>query len=568
MNTKQPSVWRQLVVIGKPYWVSSEKWQAFGLLGLLLLLLAGVNALNVILNFANGAIMNALAARDMPLFTAKVWLLLEVFVVGVFIVVFYKWVRDKLGLTWRRWLTKSILEKYFASRNYYRINNDASIDNPDERIAQDIDGFVKGALSLFLSLLDSVITLCAFITILYTISKVLVAIAIGWAIVFTLITIWVGKRLVKLNFDQSRKEADFRYNLIHVRKNAESIAFYGGEKQESARVRDRFASALLNFNLLIGWTRNLQFLVKGSDYFTVAIPFIVIGPLYFQRVVELGTISQASMAFGQVLAALTIVVSEFATVSQFAAYVKRLATFTEALDPNPCKGDGKSGGSNSNIATVITEGQIALRDVTLLTPDRQRILVEHLTVAVEENLLVMGRSGRGKSSLLRAIAGLWRAGSGTIERPEIDKVFFLPQRPYMTLGTLREQLLYPFAKTDVSDAQLEEILRTVNLPDLIKHSGGLDVELNWADALSLGEQQRVAFARLLVSRPKFAILDEATSALDAENEAHLYETLTKIGTKFISVGHRPSLRKYHHSVLELTDETGWRVTPVSQFETN
>lgn len=562
MNTKSPSVWRQLVVIGKPYWVSSEKWQAFGLLGLLLLLLAGVNALNVILNFANGAIMNALAARNMPLFTAKVWLLLEVFVVGVFIVVFYKWVRDKLGLTWRRWLTNSILTKYFASRNYYRINNDASIDNPDERIAQDIDGFVKGALSLFLSLLDSVITLCAFITILYTISKVLVAIAIGWAVVFTLITIWVGKRLVKLNFDQSRKEADFRYNLIHVRKNAESIAFYGGEKQESSRIRDRLASALLNFNLLIGWTRNLQFLVKGSDYFTVAIPFIVIGPLYFAKQVELGTISQASMAFGQVLAALTIVVSEFATVSQFAAYVKRLASFTEALEPST------SSPGESNITTLTTEGHIALRDVTLQTPDRQRILIEHLDVSVDQNLLVMGRSGRGKSSLLRAIAGLWTAGSGTIERPDIDQIFFLPQRPYMTLGTLRAQLLYPFVDSAVSDAQLEEILRTVNLPDLIKHSGGLEAELNWADALSLGEQQRVAFARLLVSRPKFAILDEATSALDAENEAHLYETLAKIGTKFISVGHRPSLRKYHHSVLELTDETGWRITPSSQLETN
>lgn len=557
-------MWRQLVVIGKPYWVSSEKWQAFGLLGLLLLLLAGVNALNVILNFANGAIMNALAARNMPLFTAKVWLLLEVFVVGVFIVVFYKWVRDKLGLTWRRWLTKNILEKYFASRNYYRINNDVTIDNPDERIAQDIDGFVKGALSLFLSLLDSVITLCAFITILYGISKLLVAIAIGWAVVFTLVTIWVGKRLVKLNFDQSRKEADFRYNLIHVRKNAESIAFYGGEKQESMRVQDRLASALLNFNLLIGWTRNLQFLVKGSDYFTVAIPFIVIGPLYFAKQVELGTISQASMAFGQVLAALTIVVSEFATVSQFAAYVKRLASFTEALEPS----DATTGGST--ITTLATSDHIALRDVTLLTPDRQRILVEHLDIAVDENLLVMGRSGRGKSSLLRAIAGLWTAGSGTIERPNIDQIFFLPQRPFMTLGTLREQLLYPFADANstVSDAQLEEILRTVNLPDLIRHSGGLNAELNWADALSLGEQQRVAFARLLVSRPKFAILDEATSALDAENEAHLYETLAKIGTKFISVGHRPSLRKYHHSVLELTDETGWRVTPVSEFETN
>jgi len=554
MQTKQTSVWRQLVVIGKPYWVSSEKWQAFGLLGLLLLLLAGVNALNVILNFANGAIMNALAARNMPLFTAKVWLLLEVFVVGVFIVVFYKWVRDKLGLTWRRWLTKSILERYFASRNYYHINNNAAIDNPDERIAQDIDGFVKGALSLFLSFLDSVITLCAFITILYGISKLLVVIAIGWAVVFTLITIWVGKRLVKLNFDQSRREADFRYNLIHVRKNAESIAFYGGEPQESARVRDRLASALLNFNLLIGWTRNLQFLVKGSDYFTVAIPFIVIGPLYFAHQVELGTISQASMAFGQVLAALTIVVSEFATVSQFAAYVKRLASFTEALEPQALAP------GEDNITTR-TSDHIALHDVTLKTPDRQRILVEHLDVTVDQNLLVMGRSGRGKSSLLRAIAGLWTAGSGTIERPAIDKVFFLPQRPYMMLGTLRAQLLYPFADSTVSDEQLEEILHTVNLPDLIKHSGGLDAELNWADALSLGEQQRVAFARLLVSRPKFAILDEATSALDAENEAHLYETLAKIGTRFISVGHRPSLRKYHQSVLELTDETGWRVTP-------
>lgn len=557
------SLWRQFVSIGKPYWVSEKKWEALGWLGLLLLLLVAVNMLNVGLSYVNSGIMNALAKKDSAQFATEVWKLLGMFFVGTFIVVFYRYVKDKLGMTWRRWLTNSLLNRYFKNRNYYHVNHDKNIDNPDERLAVDVDGFVKGALGLLLSLLDAVITLCAFIFILYTISKLLVGIAILWAAVFTVITVFVGRRLVKLNADQFRREGDFRYNLIHVRKNAESIAFYGGEARESDQVKARFLDALSNFNFLIGWTRNLQFIVKGADYFTIAIPYLIIGPMFFRGDVELGTITQASMAFGQVLAALTIVVSEFNTVSQFTAYAKRLASFSEALDAD------RQAGPEAEVIRSVTAPRLALDNVTLKTPEGERVLIEGLSFTVDSDggTLMMGPSGRGKSSLLRAVAGLWNAGSGTITRPETDEMFFVPQRPYMNLGSLREQLLYP--STDlgsVDDAHLASVLELVNLPDLIANSGGLDTVMNWADALSLGEQQRIGFARIFLAQPKFAVLDEATSALDAENEAHLYRKLTEMGITFISVGHRPSLKRYHKQVVELTGETGWKVFPSPDFE--
>ena len=278
--------------------------------------------------------------------------------------------------------------------------------------------------------------LVSFIGILWSKSIPLVGVVLGYSLVGTAITVLVGRRLVRLNFNQLRYEADFRYSLVRVRDNAESIAFYQGERPELARISDRFRGVLKNFNLLIGWQRNLSFFTTAYSYLPVVLPYLVLFPLYFGGQIEYGDMVQANFAFTQVYAALSLIVSQIEQITNFAAGVERLSTFADAIAPDPAKVPG--------IASREAD-RFAADHMTLLTPDRSRTLITDLTVELggRDNLAIVGPSGVGKSSLLRAIAGLWTQGAGVVERPPLSEIFFLPQKPYMLLGSLRDQLLYP-----------------------------------------------------------------------------------------------------------------------------
>jgi vitamin B12/bleomycin/antimicrobial peptide transport system ATP-binding/permease protein len=532
--------------------------RAWSLLAIVLLLSFCVTGINVAFSYIGNYFTNALVEKNQNLAYLFVAVYFCGFLLGIPIVAFYNYVQNYLGMRWREWMTGEFLNNYFKNRNYYEIETNSQIDNPDQRIMEDVRSFTRTSLAFLLIILGSLMDLFSFTGILWSKSLLLVTVVLGYSLVGTLLTVLIGRRLVRLNFNQLRYEADFRYSLVHVRDNAESIAFYQGEKPENAHIAGRFRDVLRNFGLLIGWQRNLSFFTTAHGYLPVVLPFLVLFPKYFGGEIEYGDMVQANFAFTQVSTALSLIVSQFEQITNFAAGVERLSSFADAISPERTPVPGiKSKEAD----------RFSLANVTLPTPNGARTLIHDLTVDLEsrDNLLVVGQSGVGKSSLLRAIAGLWTVGKGIVKRPPLSEIFFLPQKPYMLLGSLRDQLIYPQPERVISEEQLRGVLKTVRLEDLPERVGGLDVELDWADVLSLGEQQRLAFARLFVNQPGFAVLDEATSALDTENESHLYGKLKELGIHYISVGHRSSIVGYHDRVLELQGGDKWRLLSLKDY---
>ena len=551
-------LFRQFWAIAKSYWFGEEKWQARILLLLLVLLLLAYTGLSVILNTQRGALISALSARDEPRFSQTVVIFIVVLVVYAPLLGVYNYMQDRLGLFWRRWLTNSFLNKYFSDRAYYNLNSSsAEIDNPDQRIAEDVKSFTHDSLKFILIFVESILKVIAFSGVLWGISKTLIVFLVIYAIAGTVFaTAIFGRPLVRFNFEQLKKEANFRFSLVRIRENAESIAFYRGEEQESNRVKSRFMEAFDNFKRLIVWELNLNVLANAYEFIPFVIPAIVVAPSVFAGEIEVGKVTEAQGAFVRVFFSLNVIVSRLQSLANFGAGIDRLHSFAEYLESTVKDEHGET----ATIDTV-EDSRLAIKHLTLQTPNHQRTLIEDLSVELPsgQGLLIVGPSGCGKSSLLRAIAGLWDTGTGTIVRPNLDQILFLPQRPYMLLGTLRDQLLYPNTAAEIEEKELKQVLQQVNLQDLDERFGGFDVELDWASVLSLGEQQRVTFARLLLNKPPYAILDEATSALDVKNEEGLYRLLLATETTFISVGHRPVLADYHQMVLELLEDRQWQL---------
>jgi vitamin B12/bleomycin/antimicrobial peptide transport system ATP-binding/permease protein len=557
------TIFKQFWAIAKSYWSGEEKWRARGLLLSIVVLSLCYTGLSVLLNSKRGELISALSAKDEARFWQTILIFAGTLVVYAPLYAGYVYLRDRLGLNWRRWLTEHFIDRYFQNRAFYNLTNtDANIDNPDQRISEDVKSFTQESLTLLLAVVDSLLAIGAFASVLWGISPPLIVFLVLYALIGTLTTVGVfGKPLTQLNFDQLKKEANFRFGLVRVRENAEAIAFYQGEQCESERIKGRFTEAFDNFKRLIFWELNLNILTNAYEFIPFILPAIVVAPGIFAGELEIGKVTEAQGAFVRVFFSLNLIVSRFQSLTTFGAGVDRLYTFLVSLDANNVIASEADIAEKTKIE-ITTGDRLELGNMTLQTPNYQRTLVENLSLNLlpGEGLLVRGPSGCGKSSLLRAIVGLWDSGEGKILRPPLDQMLFLPQRPYMVLGTLRDQLLYPHLDLEIEDAQLKEILIRVNLPDLEQRHGGFDAEQNWAQVLSIGEQQRLIFARLLINKPTYAILDEATSALDSKNEAQLYHQLQSSGMTFLSVGHREILSNYHKSILDLKVDRTWSLT--------
>jgi len=551
----------QFWLITRGFFASERRRKARGFLTALVILSLGVGGVQVLMSYAARDFMTAIANRDVAGYWRSLGWYLGTFLLAVPIGVYYRWVEERLAIIWREWMSQHLLKRYFNNRAYYQLRGSENIDNPDQRISEDVKNFTTSSLAFFLIALNSLVTLVAFIGVLWTISTLLVSIMIVYAIAGTIISILIGRKLVRLHYQQYEKEANFRYGLVRVRDNAESIAFYSGEKREHLDLVERFAAVVKNTGWIIQRNRNLAFFTNSYNYVALVIPLMVVAPMFMKGRFEFGVVTQAAGAFSQVLAAASMIITQFGGLSSYLAGVQRLGNLWASLDEH----DAEELRAEKIKAEGLDEGGsvVRLENLTVQTPKDLKTLVSNLSfeLASHQSLLIMGPSGTGKSSVLRTIAGLWMSGSGSLERPMLVDLMFLPQRPYMVEGNLRSQLLYPYPDRGVDDDQIREVVKKVNLTDVLERvDNDLDRVVDWPNVLSLGEQQRVAFARLFLRQPKFAFLDEATSALDEENQAHLYELLKESGIGSISVGHRSTLIEYHDRLLQLDRSGSWQIS--------
>jgi vitamin B12/bleomycin/antimicrobial peptide transport system ATP-binding/permease protein len=531
------ATWSALRRAARDFANCNVRWRARGLFALLMLLLLAFNGLNVLNSYVGRDFMTAVSNRDAARFTREAFAYLAVFGASSLVGAFYSFSEQRLGLLWREWLTDRLLGTYLDRRAYYRLSAANVLTSPDERIADDVRVFTATTLSFVLMLSNAAVTVVAFSGVLWSISHTLFGVAILYAAGGSVLTVLFGRPLVWLNYNQLDREADFRANLVHVQQNAESIALLHREGRIGARLQRSFTGLVDNMRRTIAVNRNLAFFTNGYNYLIQIIPALLVAPLFFRGQVQFGVITQSAMAFSTLVGALSLVVTQFQSISSFAAVVARVGSLVDALEGAPSL-------AADRVEVREDDARVAWDGLTLRASGNDHVLLSELSVSVPRGrrLLIIGPNEAAKVALFRATAAMWQRGRGQIVRPGLDQILFLPERPYLAPGTLRET---------------RSVLHELGLDGALERASGLDVERDWDDALSLGEQQLLSVARVLLAAPAFVFLDRVRATVEAERYEQILSLLSARSITYLTVGNGGDALDDYDAVLELANDGSW-----------
>jgi vitamin B12/bleomycin/antimicrobial peptide transport system ATP-binding/permease protein len=526
------------------------KFLVAGLIGLMLC----INAMNVLNSYVGRYFMSAIESRDSAGFTRYAWLYVAVFAGSTLVAVYFRFAEERLGLLWREWLTRRTVGFYIDQRIYLHLAESSSITNPDQRITEDVKALTVTTLSLMLMILNASVTAISFSGVLWAISPMLFLVAVVYAGAGSVLTILLGRPLIRLNYRQADREADFRAELIRVRENAEGIALTGNEVRTRDRLMGSIDQLVENFRRIVSVNRNLNFFTTGYNYMIQLIPVLIVAPLFISRNVEFGVIGQSTMAFATLLGAFSLIITQFQAISAYASVIARLGELVEASDKAALRNNASCIGC-STVSDHFAYGGLTLRS----GDDEDRILVKDLNVAFApgKRVWVGGPNEAAKEALFRASAGLWDVGSGTILRPPVEQLAFLPEQPYVPPSTLRELLVPAGRDGELSNDAILAVIREVGLGPAVTKHDGFESPRNWHDVLSLSEQQLMAVARVIIGGARFVFLVRLNSALTDDLRKRVLQLLTDRGITYVSFGEGEPLPGLHDAFLELNEDGSW-----------
>jgi putative ATP-binding cassette transporter len=515
----------------------------------LFLTLSGLNVAN---SYVGRNFMTAIANRQTPEFMRQAIFYIGVFAAFTIVAVVSRFIEERLALLWREFLTRRAVSLYLADRAYYHLDVSGQLTHPDQRIAEDMRVFTVTTLSFILMILNSSLTIIAFSGVLWSISPLLFAVAVVYAACGSYLTIALGRPLIKLNYDQLDKEASFRSGLIQVRENAEAIMLAHCEEQQISRLMRRLDDAVANFRKVTAINRNVGFFTTGYNWLIQIIPALIIAPAYIRGNIDFGVITQSGAAFAMLVGAFSLVITQFQSISTFAAVVSRLSSLMEAIERS---------GTPADASIEIVEGKerLAYENLTLLHATNGVPIVKDVSISIPlgTRVLITGPAQDAQAALFRATAGISFKGSGRIIRPAADDILFLPQRPYLPTGTLRQILVRNERAGKIPDDRIVQILRELNLEHVLEQAGGLNTEQNWEILLSPQEQQLLAFINILIAAPQFAFLDRLDATLGLERLHTIMRMLSESSITYINNAETAALRDYHDAVLECSEDGGW-----------